>query len=153
MKQTKKIRLVIEADVQQDTELTPEVVARIWGTYSNYQEMLTYDWAPDAIKENQAVLSAILADPVYYQRFLFGALRYAVTDLTSEHGGNFHELAGLPEPGMDDKLIEEVIDELPEQDKTYLESAIDADVLSENTELTRYSIQIAFTRVAVEEAN
>jgi hypothetical protein len=153
MKQTKKIRLVIEADVQQDTELTPEVVARIWGSYNNYPEMISSDWAPDAIGDNQALLSALLADPAYYQRFLFGALRHAVTELTSEYGGKFHQLAGLSEPGLEDKLLEEVIEDLPAEAQDHFQDAQNAGVLWENTELTRYSIQVAFTRVSIEEAN
>jgi|GEM_PF-6891334 len=151
MKQTKKIRLVIEADVHQDTELTPEVVARIWGSYHNYPEMLSYDWTPDAIKHNQALLSTLLANPTYRQRFLIEALKHTVAEATDDNQGNFKHLAGLPETKED--LVETILNDLPSDAQNHFQVAQDAGVLWENTELARYSIQIDLTRISIEEAN
>lgn len=142
MKQTRKIRLVFEVDVQQDTELTPEVVGRILSTYSNYKEFINDEYWQENIKQNNILLTALLARPEQYRHFLLEALENATET------GQFLSLAGISEP--DEDPLESILPELPAESTAYFVQMQQEGIFSERTELITFSLNTTITGIHLE---
>jgi hypothetical protein len=146
MKQTKKIRLVIEVDVQQDTELTPDVIKRVLGTNSNYAEWIASEDFHENLLANEALLAALLANRSIYTQFFFDVLGGLVEGMSFQE---FLALAGQA-PQDKDPLIS-LVSHLSEKPAAYLNEAIKIGALHDSTELTRYALDIKPVRIYVED--
>ncbi len=149
MKKTQRIRLVIEADVAQDTEFTPDVVRRLWG-YSNVEEMISEDYWQENIRQQQVMLNIIMADPKKYHLLLLAALQHKLDD----SGPEFFQLAGYDtgnKPIHEFDPLEGVMGALPPETAAYFERMNQEGVLSERTELVNFSTAVEINSIRVEE--
>lgn len=105
METTKKIRLIIEAEVCQDSEISPAVLAR-----TNYQpsaeDLNDPEWQ-EGLQANQALLAALLANPQVYREVVLRCLEANLTSMPA-----FMQLAGFPNAGFD--ALEQLVPEVPE---------------------------------------
>ncbi|MFD2717092.1 hypothetical protein ACFST9_00095 [Hymenobacter monticola] len=152
MKKTQKIRLVIEADVAQDTEFTPEVVQRIWGKYGNFKDFIKDEYWQENIRQEQVLLDILLADPKKYHLLLLGALQHQLDD----SGTAFFQLAGYDtgsKPAHEFDPLEDVVDTLPPATAAYFQRMKQEGIFSERTELITFSTDVTITSIQVEEVN
>lgn len=148
MKQTKKIRLVIEADVQQDTQLTPDVIKRVLGSHSNYAEWIASEDFHENLLANEALLAVLLANPSKYAQFFFDVLGGLVESMSFQE---FLSLAG--QAGQDKDPLKGLVSKLSGKPADYLNEAIKVGALHDSTELTRYALDIKPVRIYVEDVS
>jgi len=152
MKKMQKIRLVIEADVAQDTEFTPEVVQRIWGTYGNFKAFIQDEYWQENIRQEQVLLDTLLADPKKYHLLLLGALQHQLDD----SGPAFFQLVGYDtgnKPVQEFDPLEDVVEALPPATAAYFQRMKQEGIFSERTELVTSSTDVTITSIRVEEVN
>ncbi|ALW86323.1 hypothetical protein AUC43_15270 [Hymenobacter sedentarius] len=149
----KKIRLVFEAEVEQDVEITPDFLRRVWGRNQNFTEDLLSDehWMESA-RHEEVLLKALLAYPKQYQQFLLLALQHSTETLTESQ---FLQLAGnAPNRWARREMdpIEGTVYVLPSESAAYFNKAISNGTFSEQTELIRESLRIDIKSIHIEEA-
>lgn len=144
----KKFKVVIEVEVQEDTEITPEVVRRAYGVYSNYHELIMDpQWVADAEHE-KVLLAALRSTPAVYDEFIKADI------LSRLEGLSFSDVCQLAGISRDSYLVlPDLLDALPAATKQYFQDAIEGGVLSESTYLTTASFQVSLNKITLESSD
>lgn len=143
----KKFNIVIEVEVQEDTEITPEVVQRVYGSYGNYHEFIMDPrWLAD-VEHEKGLLAALRSSPEVYDEFLKADI---LSRLESLSFGDVCHLAGISRDSY--QVLPELLDKLSPATKHYFQQAIEDGVLSESTSLVTGSFQVSLQKIRLERA-
>jgi hypothetical protein len=141
----KKIRLIIEAEVEENETITPEIIKRAWGSYSNYHELLQDKEWMYGVKHEQAFLDALLANPKQYRETLLSAAFAAIEGMAYQ---KFYEMTGVPTEFA--ATFRSIIPLLPAESAAFFQEMDEKGVLSENTELVSSAINLEIKSIKVE---
>ena len=145
MPTTKKFKIVIEVEMQEDTLITAEVMQRAFGMASNYHELvMSPQWIADSEHE-KPLLAALLANPAVYDKYIKADILSRLESLS------FHDVCTLASiEGDSYEVLEELVQTLPTAAKQYFQKAIEEGILSESTALISACFQPTMTKITLE---
>ncbi|GGG59474.1 hypothetical protein [Hymenobacter glacieicola] len=141
----KKFSIVIEVEVQEDTEITPDVVRRAYGTHTNYHELvMDPQWVADAEHE-KVLLASLRSSPTVYDEFIKSDIISRLESIS------FNEICRLAGISRDSYLVlSDLLEKLPSASRKYFQQAIEDGVFSESTYLTTASFQVTLNKITLE---
>lgn len=142
----KELRIVFEVEVSSEPEISPAVLQRAWGRNSNYHEMVMDPERVQDIAHEQALLTALRANPAVYAEFVKAAV---VGRLELLSGRDFFRLARVQR--QEYEVLADLIDQLPEPAAAYFQEAVAGEWLHNATELLTESFTFHYPTITVED--
>lgn len=141
----RKIRLIIEVDLDERSVIDAEVIKKAWGGYSNYPKMLENKEWMEGVKHEQAMLDALRANPKQFRESIIASLFSEVADMGYK---TFYEMTGVPTEYSG--TLRSLIPLLPVDSAAFFRDMDEKDVLSENTELVNGALTLSIKKIDVE---
>jgi hypothetical protein len=117
---TRTLQLLIEVEVDESTEITPELIKSTWGQQSNYHEMVMDPEWLEALASERVMLAALRANPVAYAEYMRAN---TISRLEGLSGQEIFALGNLHR--QDYEVLKDLVPSLPEGPaKAYYTEAI-----------------------------
>jgi hypothetical protein len=149
----RKIKLVLEVEVDESPNITADVLQRTWGHLTNHNELLEHPEIAAGLKYEKELLAALRAQPELFTEFLTIRLLSQLEGLTTQET---HDLAGrtgqrYPRPSPEEKPVyDQLMPLLSAAARKHFKEAEGNGTLSEATDLVYDSFTFKPLQVRIE---